>query len=235
MVKRTIIGDIYKTNNYGECQIIELTSTTHCRVKFLQTGYEKIVERGELKRGRVRDPFYPIYYGVGFTGSEISYKDKEYIKIRKLWESMLRRCYYKENDMYKYYGEKGVIVDNRWFNLENFREDIKELENYNKWIDKKDAYSWTLDKDKYSKDVKLYSKDTCWFTTMSNQVLLQNKVKIIGYVNGEKKLEFSNIKHIEDTMGISSPRVCGSLSKRDKSAGKLDGVPIAWRYEDEIL
>lgn len=229
------VGKIYSSNNCGDFEVLEKLPRSKIKVRFLKTGTEKIFEKSKTLIGAIKDFNFPRYFNVGYMGegkyrgSKDKYKNKEYL----LWKNILSRCYNPSGDYYYLYGGKGVTVDKRWHNFQNFCEDIQHLENYDKWKNKQNNYDYTIDKDKYSKDCKIYSKDTCWFTSMMEQNLLQNKVKIIGYVNGEKKLEFSNIKHIEDAMGISSSAICASLSKRRKSIGRLDGMPIVWRYEDD--
>lgn len=238
MRRKTIVGDIYKTNQYGDCQIIELTSITHCKVRFLLTGYEKIVERGELKRGRVRDPFYPIYYGVGFTGSEMSYKSKEYNKIRSLWSGMLERCYDKKSEYYYLYGGNNVTVDDRWFNLENFIQDIKLFENYDKWLNKTNPYEWQLDKDYKCRllglENKIYSKDTCMFATSEMQSIFQLDKKIIGYVNGIETFRFDSMSQAGRSLNLSSAGIRLCVNKKTNHTGKYNNIPIVWRYEGDL-
>jgi len=45
-------------------------------------------------------------------------------KIYKIWRSMKRRCYDKNNDNYSYYGGKGVVVCERWQKFKNFFLDM---------------------------------------------------------------------------------------------------------------
>ena len=45
----------------------------------------------------------------------------------KLFEGILSRCYSANNDSYDDYGEKNVVVDERWHCFENFLNDIKQL------------------------------------------------------------------------------------------------------------
>lgn len=229
------VGKVYSSNNCGEFEVLEKLPNSKFRVIFLKTGTEKIFQKAKLLIGAVKDFNFPRYFNVGFMGegkyrgSKDKYKNKEYL----LWKNMLSRCYNPSGDYFYLYGGKGVTVDERWHNFQNFCEDIQHLEGYDEWKNKQNSYDSTLDKDKYSKECKIYSKDTCWFTNMTEQNLLQNKTNIIGYVDNKKEFEFTNIKYIEDTLGLSSSYICACLSKKSKYAGKHNGKPIVWKYAEE--
>ena len=72
---------------------------------------------------------------------------------------MLRRCYAKEwLDKHPTY--IGCYVCNRWLLFSNFIEDIKLLDNYDKWIENKERYE--LDKDIKSNGTnKCYCPESC--------------------------------------------------------------------------
>ena len=54
-------------------------------------------------------------------------------RIYNCWHGMLMRCYYeKYHNTHPTY--KNCYVCNRWLKLSNFIEDIKLLDNYDKWI-----------------------------------------------------------------------------------------------------
>ena len=53
----------------------------------------------------------------------------------KLWCNIIQRCYNPKNHSYKYYGEKGVIMEDYFKNsYENFINWIKGIANYEKWL-----------------------------------------------------------------------------------------------------
>lgn len=62
---------------------------------------------------------------------KISVKDEtgKFRKSYRKWSSMCRRCYDPRHPAYKYYGEKGVKVDDRWLGkdgYQNFFQDMGE-------------------------------------------------------------------------------------------------------------
>lgn len=41
------------------------------------------------------------------------------------WSGMMRRCYSKNSSDYKYYGERGILVEKKWHEFINFYNDMK--------------------------------------------------------------------------------------------------------------
>lgn len=44
----------------------------------------------------------------------------------KIWTGLFTRCYNKNHTTYKYYGAKGILVDNEWRSYEKFLKDMGE-------------------------------------------------------------------------------------------------------------
>ena len=54
----------------------------------------------------------------------------------KLWSNIVQRCYNTKNHSYKYYGERGVIMEDYFrYSYENFINWLEGLLNYDKWLD----------------------------------------------------------------------------------------------------
>lgn len=227
------INHIYNSKKYGDFKILNIKSNKDIHIKFITTGYEKHYSFKNIINDNIKDRYFPSVYGVGFLGEGKYNTSGICSKMYRLWISILRRCYDINQTYYYLYGGKGVTVDKHWHNFQNFCEDIQKLENYDEWINKKSAYDWTFDKDKYSKEYKVYSKDTCWFTDMRTQNLLQNTKKIFGYIEGKKLLEFNNIDDAANYLNISNKSVSNCLTHQKKSAGKVSGNPVVLRYEDD--
>jgi hypothetical protein len=49
---------------------------------------------------------------------------RSYGRTYKTWTHMLDRCYNPNNDAWKYYGGRGIIVCRRWHKFENFLADM---------------------------------------------------------------------------------------------------------------
>ena len=154
------VGDIRKSNKYGEYKIIKKYNCQKYRIRFLLTNYEKDVCASCITYGEIRDPYYPIYYGVACLGN---IKTTEHKREFNLWRFMIQRCYDKNYDGYKLYGEKGIQVCDRWLCFEYFLNDIPYIKGFDeqKFINKKIQ----LDKDMsyVGHKSKIYSINTCVF------------------------------------------------------------------------
>lgn len=66
---------------------------------------------GKSLSGRIDMPFYPIH---GKTKS----------RVHAAWKAMNQRCFNKRCREYRYYGERGITVCERWRRFEAFFEDM---------------------------------------------------------------------------------------------------------------
>ena len=171
---------IYESKMYGPFIIVNeepyvrvgVTNTVKrmVKVRFINTGTERIVGLIQALNGKVMDPYARTIYGVGYWGEikesgvlGVDYTKKEY----DMWFRMLSRCYYKSDSSYPNYGGKGVTVDPRWHNFTNFIRDLPFLNGYYEYINssEEEKTNYHLDKDFLQKNVphnqRVYSKDTC--------------------------------------------------------------------------
>jgi len=160
MYRKYDIGTIWSSNKYGDFEIVDIISQNRFKVKFILTGFEKDISRSCLAAGEIRDPYYPIYYGVGCLGN---INVKSYKKELNLWRFMLSRCYDKNSDNYCLYGDKGIKVCKEWLCFKNFVKDIPEIKGYDR--EKFQAGELELDKDMsyVGHGSKEYSLNTCEF------------------------------------------------------------------------
>lgn len=131
-----------------------------------------------------------MLFGVGYHGDIVkSESDLElYKKLLSIWSSMLERCYYARAVNYKKYGGNGVTVSDDWKCFKNFYNDVQHIPNYDR--NALLAGELQLDKDLLSKDIKIYSKETCcWLDKDFNSYL--------GYVK-----QIKPIRAINKTLGI---------------------------------
>ena len=145
--------------------------------------------------GSVRNPFYKSVYGIGMIGNvPRGYKTK-YRKEYSLWNGMLRRCYAKEYDKYPSY--KGVTVHERWHRFDLFLEDIKNIPNYDLFINNTERNGVHLDKDTLQPNVpsheKIYAPHTVMFLTNSDNVKECN-ARVDKTNNNNKPVRGTNVK-----------------------------------------
>jgi hypothetical protein len=87
----------------------------------------------------------------------------------KLWCNIIQRCYNPKNHSYKYYGEKGVVIEDYFKNsYENFINWIKGLANYENWVN-----SSELSLDRIDNSLG-YIRGNIKFSTKTEQVENQN-------------------------------------------------------------
>jgi hypothetical protein len=150
-----------------------------------------------INAGKVKNPNQPSVYGVGFHGQGIhkAYINKKPTKEYIVWKGMLQRCYCTKIHI-NFPTYKGVTVHKRWHNFQLFCEDIQHLENYNEWHE---STKFELDKDIKINGNKVYSKETCMFTTSTaNSARLNKKQNITGLtyigtrIEDGHKEEFTN-------------------------------------------
>lgn len=181
-LKYNIVGQTF-TNKKGLLFIV-LTQTSRTqnsialyRVKFLKSGYEADgISSGHIRRGEVKDYLSPSVYGIGCLGYAWNYaKRKESRRIYYTWRNMIRRCYDPAYKAYKWYGEKGVTVCDRWRRLDYFIEDLPHIPKFDALLFEEGKIE--LDKDIRAMKEKCYSLETCCFVTHSinNQESLRRR------------------------------------------------------------
>ena len=167
------VGNVFKSLNSGDFKVLKYNDSYNVEMQFLKTGYETSATLGNIRNGKVKDPYAPSVYGVGITGTKYVYKingvqTKEY----KLWCSMLRRCYSDanvcDNFKKKYPTYEGCEVSDNFKSYEYFYE----------WCQKQIGFGvdgWQLDKDLLIKGNKVYSESTCVFIPAEiNTVLIKS-------------------------------------------------------------
>ena len=161
------VGKVCKSLNSGDFKILKCNDARNVEIQFLNTGFEALVELGNIKSGKVKDPYSPSVYGIGIVGtkyliSEGGVLTKEYM----LWKSMLQRCY---SDAYqkKRPTYEGCKVSDNFLYYEYFYE----------WCHKQIGFNnkdWQMDKDLLIKGNKVYSEDSCIFLPREiNQLLVK--------------------------------------------------------------
>ncbi|HSE99828.1 MAG TPA: hypothetical protein VLA48_02940 [Nitrososphaeraceae archaeon] len=163
--KKDKVGEIHESNNYGKVEIIEQISAKNMKIKFLEDG--TILENkkyGSIIRGCVKNPCKREYYGVGYIGIG-KYTHGNSLKAMKTWQNMMQRCYdIKYHEKYPTYRE--VTVCEEWKCFQNFAEWFEN--NYRPEFMK----GWCLDKDLFSKDIKIYSPfSSCFLPQIINKLI----------------------------------------------------------------
>lgn len=147
---------------------------------------------GEYLIMNVRRGIFPDYGQPNKVGGYAVGSGESVGPMRFVWYNMLSRCNNPKDKDYKNYGARGAKVSDRWHYLENFIEDVKDLEGYDKKIKYPDEY--TLDKDSKYKGNLLYSKDTCVFINKQSQSInRRNAVRVKCILSDGSETSFDSI------------------------------------------
>ena len=162
------VGKVCKSKSSGDFKILKYNDSKNVEIQFVNTGFETIVQLGDIKNGYVKDPYSPSVYGVGIVGtrypaSEGGVLTKEY----DLWVHMLGRCY---SDTYK---KKQPTYEGC-----EVSDNFKSYEYFYEWCNKQVGFNnkdWHLDKDLLVKGNKVYSESTCVFLPQEiNKILTKS-------------------------------------------------------------
>ena len=202
------VGKVCKSKSSGDFKIVKYNNARNVEIKFLKTGFEMTVELGSIRKGEVKDPYYPSVFGVGVAGTKYppsvnGRNTKEY----DLWCSMIQRCY---SDKYqkKQPTYEGCEVSNNFKSYEYFHE----------WCHKQVGFAndgngnpFQLDKDLLIKGNKVYSEDSCVFLPREiNQLLVKRENMRGKYLIG---VHWCNTKKV-------------FVAQVSKNKGKSEGLGI---------
>ena len=157
--------------------------TIYCKCK---CGFEKDFQFSSVKSGLVKS--------CGCYSAEIhSERMRKQMKTHGLtltpeyntWCSMKKRCLKTNHESYKYYGGRGIFIEEKWIN--SFESFLKDMGN-------KPTKSHSLDRINNSMG---YSKDNCRWATKKEQCRNLRSNKLVTYMGETKCIsEWSEILKI---------------------------------------
>lgn len=167
-----MVGKIFPTNNGGDCVVVEYISSKDITVEFLDSNkYQTKCQIKELRDGKIKNPYSPSVYGVGYIG-EGKYKKTvkgKATRAYEAWRAMLLRCYCS-NFQQRQKTYLGCSVCDEWHNFQVFADWYVNHEFY--------GLGYDLDKDILSKGNKIYSPDTCCLVPSEvNRVIVEKERK----------------------------------------------------------
>ena len=149
-----------RINNFGsKMVIVEYRKNSDVDIYFPKYNWTaKNKEYNHFKKGEIKCPYEPRYYGKGYLGEGkyIVCENKKLKREYKIWYNMLKRCYdpkFQEKEP----TYKGCAVEEYLLNFQNMGAWINE--NYYEVPGER----MHLDKDILNKGNKIYSRDKCIF------------------------------------------------------------------------
>ena len=172
------VGKVCKSTSSGDFKILKYNDSKDVEIRFLKTGYEMTAELGNIKSGKVKDPYSPSVYGVGVLGTKYQptingINTKEYT----LWRSMLRRCY-----SYSFKKQRPTYIGCE------VSDNFKSYEYFYDWCHNQIGFyneDWHLDKDLLIKGNKVYNENTSVFIPQEiNSMLVKSDKRRGEYLIG---------------------------------------------------
>lgn len=169
------VGDVFKTNRGGDCVVVEYVNYDNIIVEFCDRHrYATKVGGHELKTGRIKNPFAPLLFDVGYHGvgphkSKAGSSPKGFASLPAYssWTNMLSRCYdknYRDKHLYE-----NCSVSAEWHCFQTFADWYYDKAKIATWEGRK-----CLDKDILG-DGTLYSQSTCCIVPAAiNRVIAVN-------------------------------------------------------------
>lgn len=148
-------GSVFKTNKYGDVEVVEYINSSFVKIRFINTNRVKEEHLSSVRSGYVRDDSIPSTCGFGYIDIEGASIGRNMTKEYQLWNNMINRCY-NEKGLSRNPSYKDCHVSEEWRYLSNFRDWCHTQTGY-------DQDGWQLDKDILIKGNKIYSEDNCCF------------------------------------------------------------------------
>lgn len=222
------------TNKFGTCVVTQYINANQVKIKWVDDyEHEMYVQSDSLRRGAIKNPFFPSILGVAFVGigPHVTAINSKSTKPYYIWKALLTRCYDpKKRSDWPSYEDCTVCKD--WLNFQNFAQ----------WYTDNYVEDWCLDKDILIRGNKLYSPLTCCFVPPAINSLFTRANSIRGdYLIGvhkPKKRPNLFVASCNDGTGKSAYLGCYKTEKDAHLAYKIFKEAlikqIAEEYKNEL-
>jgi hypothetical protein len=122
---RERIGHRIKNIDGEWATCVEYIGNQNIHIQFDNSDYIcKDRQWGDFIRGKLVNPYRKSINGIASIGDV---KPKQRGVIFQRWHTMIKKCYVPIFPQYKFFGELGITVCDRWLTYEYFLEDIPNL------------------------------------------------------------------------------------------------------------
>lgn len=144
-------------------------------------------------------------------------KNTTYRKLRRIWGSMMDRCYNESSHAYKNYGNRGVVVSEKWQTLNGFLETIDKVDGWD--LDKFLKGELVLDKDFKNRSNLEYSLENCTFISLSenNKIKPTQQKEIVGISPTKEEYRFYNQSEFARTHGLRQTTISECVNGKIKT------------------
>jgi hypothetical protein len=157
----------------------------------------------------------------------------KYLKLCRVYHSMMERCYSIKHHAYNRYGGRGIIVCDEWSNGEKFGRSTKGWLAFKEWA-LSHGYKDGLTIDRINNN-KGYSPDNCRWV---DRIVQANNTRRNVYltINGETKTatEFARQYHVKPVLLLERVRKGMPLDKVVKSS-RLNGKKVLYKGEYKLV
>ncbi|WP_440971091.1 NUMOD1 domain-containing DNA-binding protein [Peribacillus frigoritolerans] len=129
------------------------------------------------------------------------------------WNGMMYRCYKEYHSHYKYYGARGVTVDERWHDFWNF---VYDVDNY--LLDGYLLYENGYDLDKDLKGGNTYSLNSCTvrLSEENREMSRKKQKKSVLAINEKENMVFDSLAETSKYLGINRSTVINCIRRRSR-------------------
>ena len=97
-----MVGEFFIINNDYKVEVISYKNNKEVTIKF-ENGFTKVVEKGVLLKGKIKNPYHPTLYNIGYIGIG-KYKEAKEQHIKEVadkWRDLIGDKIYKILITYK--------------------------------------------------------------------------------------------------------------------------------------
>lgn len=233
------VGQVFKSNSYGDYTLLEYVGYTKCLVEFNLTKHRLWTDAKSVREGAVKDPYYPSVHGVGHLGegqypAKYTRKGKYYNSpAYEVWDSKLKNCYGNSKRSHIY---ADVTFCKEWLNYQNFAKWFYEqVKLYGK--------GGYVDKDLLFLGNREYSPQMCVYVPPAINSLFggtSGNINGVHFCNNKKKW-VAQIQRGELTaQGKKKQSYLGGFDNKEEAdatyyKAKVEHVKsVALKYQDKI-
>ena len=127
--------------------------------------------------------------------------NKKWTKEYRTWVDMMTRCYNKNSTSYKYYGERGIKVCDKWHNYINFSKDMGVKPS-----------GYLIDRINVNGD---YEPGNCKWSTIKESARNKRSNKLISVVFPDGKVDIGMCVELVEKYKFSKTSIYGSLKNNN--------------------